>query len=145
MNLSKIEKIFYILFFKMELDFKQLNEFVNDVKILPGINDLVNVLYTEHLNEYLDKKNETPDDRRVLLMFLIMYFYSYLSVPKEVKNKVDIKQTLKAFLSDLISDHIKRKVCLDMYTTFESTVKMMGFKNVEIKDNKKLKEIEENK
>lgn len=129
----------------MELDFKQLNEFVNDVKILPGINDLVNVLYTEHLNEYLDKKNETPDDRRVLLMFLIMYFYSYLSVPKEVKNKVDIKQTLKAFLSDLISDHIKRKVCLDMYTTFESTVKMMGFKNVEIKDNKKLKEIEENK
>jgi hypothetical protein len=129
----------------MELDFKELNELVNDITILPGINELINVLYTEHLNEFLDKKNETSDDRRVLLMFLIMYFYSYLSIPKQVKDKIDVKQTLKAFLSDLIIDHTKRKACLDMYQSFESTVSLMGFKNVEIKDNKKLKEIEENK
>lgn len=125
----------------MELDFKQLNELVNDIKILPGINDLVNVLYTEHLNEFLDKKNETRDDRRVLLMFLIMYFYSYLSIPKEIKDNVDVKQTLKAFLSDLILDHTKRKACLDMYQSFENTVSLMGFKNVEENNNKKLKEI----
>lgn len=129
----------------MELDFKELNELVNDITILPGINELINVLYTEHLNEFLDKKNETSDDRRVLLMFLIMYFYSYLSIPKQVKDKINVKQTLKAFLSDLIIDHTKRKACLDMYQSFESTVSLMGFKNVEIKDNKKLKEIEENK
>ena len=124
----------------MELDFKQLNELVNDITILPGINDLVNVLYTEHLNEFLDKKNETSDDRRVLLMFLIMYFYSYLSIPKRIKSNVDVKQTLKAFLSDLISDHTKRKACLDMYQSFEKTVKIMGFKNVEIKEVKEIKE-----
>jgi len=126
----------------MELDFKELNKLVNDAKILPGINDLVNVLYTEHLNEFLDKKNETSDNRRVLLMFLIMYFYSYLSIPKQVKSNVDVKQTLKTFLSDLISDHTKRKICLDMYQSFESTVSLMGFKNVEIKENK-VKEIKE--
>lgn len=129
----------------MQLDFKELNKLVNDAKILPGINDLVNVLYTEHLNEFLDKKNETSEDRRVLLMFLIMYFYSFLSVPKEIKDHIDVKQTLKAFLSDLIIDHTKRKACLDMYQSFENTVSLMGLKNVEIKENKKLKEIEENK
>jgi hypothetical protein len=125
----------------MELDFKQLNELVNDAQILPGINDLVNVLYTEHLNEYLDKKNETSDDRRVLLMFLIMYFYSYLSVPKEIKSNVDVKQTLKAFLSDLIKDHTKRKICLEMYKSFENTVSMMGF-TVKYQENT-VKEIKE--
>jgi hypothetical protein len=124
----------------MELDFKQLNELVNDISILPGINDLVNVLYTEHLNEFLDKKNETSDDRRVLLMFLIMYFYSYLSIPTQIKSNVDVKQTLKAFLSDLIKDHTKRKICLDMYQSFENTVKIMGFKNIEIKEIKEIKE-----
>lgn len=117
----------------------QLNELVNDAHILPGIND------TEHLNEFLDKKNETSDDRRVLLMFLIMYFYSYLSVPKEIKSNVDVKQTLKAFLSDLIKDHKKRLICLNVYKNFEDSLKLMNFiefKNVEIKENK-VKEIKE--
>lgn len=123
----------------MELDFKELNELVNNIKILPGINDLVDVLYTEHLNEFLDKKNQTSEDRRVLLMFLIMYFYSYLSIPKEAKGNIDVKQTLKAFLSDLISDHTKRKACLDMYQSFENTVNSIGMGNsvnVEIKEIK---------
>lgn len=129
----------------MELDFKQLNELVNDAQILPGINDLVNVLYTEHLNEFLDKKNETSDDRRVLLMFLIMYFYSYISIPREVKNYIDVKQTLKVFLSELIRDKDKRLICLNVYKNFEDSLKLMNFiefKNVEIKENK-VKEIKE--
>lgn len=129
----------------MELDFKELNELVNDIQILPGINDLVNVLYIENLNEFLDKKNETSDDRRVLLMFLIMYFYSYLSIPKQVKSNVDVKQTLKVFLSELIRDKDKRLICLNVYKNFEDSLKLMNFiefKNVEIKENK-VKEIKE--
>lgn len=122
----------------MELDFKQMNELVNDAQILPGINDLVNVLYTEHLNEFLDKKNETSDDRRVLLMFIMMYFYSHLSIPKEIKDKVDVKQTLKAFLSDLIKDHTKRLSCLEIYKSFEKTVSIMGFT---VNQENKVKEI----
>lgn len=123
----------------MEIDFKQLNDVVNDIHILPGINDLVNVIYNDHLNSLLDKKNESLDDRRVLLMFLIMYFYSYLSIPKDIKNHIDVKQTLKAFLSELIKDHKKRKVCLEMYQAFETTVKTIGINNININNN--IKEI----
>lgn len=123
------------------MDFKQLdqiNELINDIQILPGINILVNILYTDKLNKFLDK-NQTNDDRRILLMFLIMYFYSYLSIPNEVKeNNTDIKQNLKIFLSDLIADHTKRSRCLEMYRSFETTVNLMGFKFI----NKKIEEIE---
>lgn len=122
------------------MDFKQLNqinELINDIQILPGINTLVNVLYTDKLNKFLNK-NQTSDDRRILLMFLIMYFYSYLSIPKEVKENTDIKQNLKIFLSDLIADHTKRSRCLEMYRSFETTVSLMGFKFI----NKKIEEIE---
>jgi hypothetical protein len=122
----------------MELDFKELNELVNDAKILPGINDLVDVLYTENLNEFLDKKNETQDDRRVIMMFIMMYFYSYISVPREVKNYIDVKQTLKAFLSDLIRDKDKRLICVNVYKNFEDSLKLM---NVEMEN--KVKEIKE--
>lgn len=136
-----MKKYFFVYFLKsMQLDFKELNELVNDTQILPGINDLVNVLYTEHLNEFLDKKKETSDDRRVLLMFLIMYFYSYLSVPKEIKDHIDVKQTLKAFLSDLIKDHTKRSHCLELYKSFENTVNLMGFT---VKYQESVKEIKE--
>lgn len=109
------------------MDFQQINNIVNDIQILPGINDLVNVLYNDELNKFLDKRNETRDDKRVLLMFLVMYFYSFLSIPKEVKDNVDIKQCLKAFLSDIIKDQHKRTRCLEMYKTFESTVETLMY------------------
>lgn len=45
-----------------------------------------------------------------------MYFYSYLSIPNEMKDKnCDIKMSLKMFLTDLIKNPEKREKCLEMY------------------------------
>ena len=109
------------------MDSVAFNHLVDDVQILPGINELVNVLYNDHINEFLDKKSESFDDKRVLLMFLIMYFYSFLSIPKELKFNNDMKHSLKAFLSDIIINQDKRKKCLEMYKSFENTVQLLMF------------------
>jgi len=104
----------------MEINLDQLNVLINDIEILPGINDLVNILYNENLNKYLDDKYQ--DDRRVLLMFLIMYFYTYLNIPKEVKENVDIKHLLKGFLSELIKNKESRLECIKMFHSFENLI-----------------------
>jgi hypothetical protein len=104
----------------MDLNLVQLNTLINDIEILPGINDLVNVLYNENLNKYLDDKlNEgnshlNDDNRRVILMFIIMYFYSYLNIPQEVKETtLDI--LLKGFLSELIKINLKINLKLNQF------------------------------
>ena len=93
--------------------------------IYPMIDELVNTLYTTDINNLIDTKCETVDDRRVFLMFLIMYFYTYLSIPKDVKEKFDIKQELKVFLTDMIKNPDKRSKCIELYTTFEKSVKLL--------------------
>ena len=124
------------------MEINNIIKLVNDNQILEGINDLVNVLYNERINEYINNKCETQDDRRVMFMFLIIYFYSYLSIPNELKDVVDIKEMLKIFLSDLMKNSEKRKRCLDMYEGFENTIKTIGFSASKLY-NEKLK-IEEN-
>jgi hypothetical protein len=96
------------------------NTNVNDIS--PMFDELVNVLYTDSLNNLIDTKCKTTDDKRVFFMFLIMYFHSYLSIPLEMKPHYDIKTELKRFLSELIRNPDKRKNCLDIYTTFEKTL-----------------------
>jgi len=109
------------------MEINNIIKLVNDDQILPGVNDLVNILYNERINEYMNNKCETADDRRVMFMFLIMYFYSYLSIPRELKDIVNVKDMLKAFLSDLIKNGEKRKKCLEMYEGFEDIIKTVGF------------------
>ena len=108
------------------MEINKIVNLVNDDQILSGVNDLVDILYNERINDYINNKCETSDDRRVIFMFLIMYFYSYLSIPGELKD-VDMKEMLKIFLSDLIKNSDKRKKCLEMYEGFEDTIKTIGF------------------
>lgn len=120
----------------------QFVNLINDIDILPGINDLIDVFYNDGINKYIDKKCDNTDDRRVIMMFIMMYFYSYISIPRELKNYIDVKQTLKVFLSELIRDKDKRLICLNVYKNFEDSLKLMnlmGFKHVEIKQVKKIK------
>jgi len=109
------------------MEINNIVKLVNDDQILPGVNDLVNILYNERINEYMNNKCETADDRRVMFMFLIMYFYSYLSIPRELKDIVNVKDMLRTFLSDLIKNSEKRKKCLKMYEGFEDIIKTVGF------------------
>lgn len=93
--------------------------------IYPMIDELVNSLYTDEINNLINTKCETIDDRRVFLMFLIMYFYTYLSIPKDVKEQYDMKHELKVFLTDMIRNPEKRAKCIELYTNFENSVKLL--------------------
>lgn len=107
----------------MDLDITNFNNKHPD--IYPMIDELVNSLYTADINNLIETKCETTDDRRVFLMFLIMYFYTYLSIPKDIKEKFDMKQELKVFLTDMIKNPEKRSKCIELYTTFENSVKLL--------------------
>lgn len=107
----------------MDLDIKQFSQKHPD--IYPMIDELVNSLYKDDINNLIDTKCETVDDRRVFLMFLIIYFYTYLSVPKDVKEKYDMKHELKVFLTDMIKNPEKRAKCIELYTNFEKSVKLL--------------------
>lgn len=103
---------------------------LHDDNILPGINELVDLLFNENINNFIDKKCESVDDRRTIFMFVMMYFYTYLSIPDNMKMNKDLKQNLKIFLSDMIHNKDKRLKCLEMYTMFENTIKSSSFDNI---------------
>jgi hypothetical protein len=104
----------------MDLDIKKFRQEHPD--IYPMINELVESLYTSEINNLIDTKCETVDDKRVFLMFIIMYFYTYLSVPKELKDTFDMKNELKVFMTDMIRNPEKRTKMVELYRTFESSV-----------------------
>jgi hypothetical protein len=108
----------------MDLNITNFSQIIHP-EIYPMIDELVNSLYTDSINNLIDTKCETIDDRRVFLMFLIMYFYTYLSIPKNIKEKFDMKNELKVFLSDMIRNPEKRAKCIELYTTFENSVKLL--------------------
>lgn len=100
-------------------------------EIFPIIDDLVNSLYTDDINNLIHTKCKTIDDKRVFLMFLIMYFYTYLNVydtsydtsyDKSHTQKTD----LKIFLTDIIRNPNKRKLCLELYTSFEKSILLLN-------------------
>lgn len=101
-------------------------KFLNNYpEIYPMIDELVDTLYTKELNNLIDTKCETIDDRRVFLMFLIMYFYTYLSIPKDITNQYNVKSELKVFLTDIIKNPDKRTKCIELYKNFENSVKLL--------------------
>lgn len=98
-------------------------EITKIIKIYPMINELVDTLYIESINDLIDTKCETNDDRRVFLMFIIIYFYSYLCIPKGTLSDSEIKIKLKLFLNELINDKNKRQACINLYKMFEVNFK----------------------
>jgi hypothetical protein len=106
----------------MELNIREFKK--KNSEIFPIIDELVDSLYMKELNELIDTKCKTIDDKRVFLMFLIMYFYSYLNVPEEIKrnDNYDLKSELKLFLSDIIKTPGKRRKCVDLYMMFENSI-----------------------
>lgn len=93
--------------------------------IYPMIDELVDTLYTNDINNLIDTKCSTVDDRRVFLMFLIMYFYTYLSIPKNITNQYNVKNELKIFLTEMIKNPDKRSKCIELYRNFEKSVELL--------------------
>lgn len=96
-------------------------------EIFPIIDDLVNSLYTDDINNLIHTKCKTIDDKRVFLMFLIMYFYTYLNVyDTSYDTSHKQKKDLKIFLTDIIRNPNKRKLCLELYTSFEKSILLLN-------------------
>jgi hypothetical protein len=93
--------------------------------IFPMIDDLVNSLYTDEINNLIDTKCKTIEDKRVFLMFIIMYFYTYLNISQDIKEQFNIKKELKIFLTDIIKNPEKRSKCIELYTNFEQSIKFL--------------------
>lgn len=88
----------------------------------PLIEELVDLLYTEELNNLIDTICVSNLDKRSFMMFVMMYFYSRLSAVNNVT-----KESLKSFLTELIMDNDKRKKCIDIYRNFEKSVNGNNF------------------
>ena len=88
--------------------------------ICPFIDDFVDCLYTDQLNDLVEKSCQTDIDKRTFMMFIMMYFSSYLSM-NDLGGR-DRKTVLKVFMSDLIMNSEKRQKCVELYRTFEQSV-----------------------
>ena len=84
--------------------------------VYPMIDELVDILYNDDLNNLMDTKCTTDLDKKTFMMFILMYFYTYINIHKTETSKDDIK----IFLSDLIKNPDKRKQVIELYSTVVS-------------------------
>jgi hypothetical protein len=86
-------------------------------KIYPFIDELVNILYTDDLNNLIDSEH-VQIDKRNFFMFIIMYFTTRLYASNESLSK----ENMKLFMTDLIRDPIKRNKCIQLFLMFENSL-----------------------
>lgn len=94
-------------------------------KIYPMIDKLVDVLYNKEMNDLIYEKCQTTDEKRVFLMFIIMYFYSFLSISDINTSKYNLKIELKKFLNELIKNPLKRSKIIELYQNFENSTNIL--------------------
>ena len=92
--------------------------------VCPFMDDLVDSLYTEELNALIEKTCVTGLDKRTFMMFIMMYFFTYLNTNSERTDsertdseRPDRKALLKVFMSDLIMNSEKRRQCVELYVS----------------------------
>ena len=93
--------------------------------VCPFMDELVDSLYTEELNALIDKTCQTGLDKRTFMMFIMMYFFTYINVSGPsggVSKPEERKVMLKVFMSELIMNSEKRRRCVELYMLFEKSV-----------------------
>ena len=91
--------------------------------ICPGLDKLVNVLYTEDINGYIDEICKDELDKKTFLMFVIMYFYAYFNV--------EGKHNIKLVLSNIMRDPEKRSKCVHLFVKFQKCMNTPSLAQVE--------------
>lgn len=97
-----------------------LKQFENDINY-PFINKLVDNLY-DQTRELIDKHVENESEKSIFMMFILMYYTIHLKLTDKSNNICPDKDTIKTLLNDIISDHNKRRLCLQM---FENKIKTL--------------------
>ena len=81
--------------------------------IYPFIDEMVEVFYTDNCNNMIENVVTTNSDKSIFLMFVMMYFGIHLKLEQE--NDDTKKKQIKLMLSDIIRDHDKRRLCIEMF------------------------------
>jgi len=89
-------------------------------EVLPFIDQLVESLYTDEINNLLEKMCTTIDDKRTFLMFLMTYFFTHVGTLNS--NSLDKKDNLKKFLSEIVLDNDKRLNIINIYKSLEESI-----------------------
>jgi hypothetical protein len=98
---------------------KEVNEIEKskekDSNIYPFIDDLVDSLFTDELNNIINKNTEQNIDKSVFMMFINIYFMAYLHTQKNsnISNE-EKKVTLKKLLTEVIRNPEKRQICVSL-------------------------------
>ena len=91
-------------------------------KIYPFIDELVDALYNSELNELIDKHVSSEIcDYKSFMLYIIMYFLMYLEM-KSKYNTDELKVKLKEYMTDIIQNPEKRKMCINMFLQYQQTI-----------------------
>lgn len=96
----------------------QKSSSAGSLKVYPFIDDLVDSLYTDELNRLIDSEN-VQFDKRTFLMFIIIYFSTRLW---SASNESISKESIKAFMTEMIRDPMKRSKCIQIFMMFEKSL-----------------------
>jgi len=88
----------------------------------PGIDKLVDALYCDEINSYINDICHDELDKKTFIMFVIMYFYIYFGLECNVQTSELSKQNIKLVLSDIIRDPEKRHQCIQLFTQFQKSI-----------------------
>jgi hypothetical protein len=89
----------------------------SSLSVYPFVDELVDALYTDELNAIIDSEN-VQVDKRTFLMFIIMYFVTRLYASNDQLSK----DSMKAFITDLIRNPVKRSKCIELFLIFENSM-----------------------
>lgn len=95
-----------------------MNQLTDTNEIYEGIDRFVDAFYTSEINNLIEDTCKDIIDKRVFMMFIIMYFHTFLHI------KLD-KIEMKKFLTAMIKDPYKRQKCINLYLIFEKTSKQI--------------------
>ena len=93
--------------------------------VYPMINDLVDSLYTDEINDIIQKSCNSLVDKRSFMMFIIMYFLTFINIKNNNGNNLS-KNEMKILLTEFIRNPEKRQKCVELFLLFENSVKKIA-------------------
>lgn len=92
-------------------------ELKKEQKLNSFIDQLVNLLHTEEMINFIDSHCEDIIDKRTFLMFVLMYYFTLFSSDISIS-----KESIKFFLEQIILDPVKRLDCIKLYKNIEDCI-----------------------
>lgn len=104
---------------------------LNVNQIFPFIDEMVNIFYTTECNDLIEKAIQAESDKSIFMMYIMLYFGIHLKLESE--NDEIKKNQIKILLTDLIKDHNKRRLCIEMFQSkFQNVFSVATSKKIKL-------------